>query len=151
MKYILALILMLSVFMSFGQTKVLQLSKQEGEKVKTISADQRVKVRTVDRKKYVGTLQFEDAETILVGGTPVKVDSILSIKKHPKVLGTVKTVVLVGGLALVGGSVVAATAGSNAAFLLFATGSGVAITAGVLESLNANHSNRKWNFEIIEQ
>ncbi|MDD5151515.1 MAG: hypothetical protein PHC28_13740, partial [Flavobacterium sp.] len=73
------------------------------------------------------------------------------IKKQPKVLATVKTVVLIVGLAIVGSSLVAASGGSNWAFLLFTTGSGVTISAGLLEGINSNYSDNKWTFKILEK
>jgi hypothetical protein len=66
-------------------------------------------------------------------------------------LATIKTVVLIVGLAIVGTSLVAASGGNDAAFLLFTVGSGVAISAGLLEGINANNSNNKWSFKIIEK
>ena len=66
-------------------------------------------------------------------------------------MGTVKTVVLITGLTVVGASIIAATGGSDSAFLLFVIGSGVTISAGVLEGINGNYSDYNWTFKIIEK
>jgi hypothetical protein len=57
--------------------------------------------------------------------------------------------VLITGLVIVGASIIAATGGNDAAFLLFTVGSGVTISAGLLEGLNANNTNNKWMFKIV--
>lgn len=66
-------------------------------------------------------------------------------------MATIKTVVFITGLAIVGSSLVAASDGNDAAFLLFTIGSGVTIGAGLLEGINANNSNNRWRFKIIEK
>jgi small nuclear ribonucleoprotein (snRNP)-like protein len=146
--YILTVLLSIS---TFSQQKAFEITNIESGKTKIYEENQRVKIRTIDRKKVVGELHFIDNQTILVNSETIKIDSVLSIKSQPKVLGTLKTAVLITGLAIVGTSVIVATGGGNAAFLLFAVGSGVTIGAGVLEGLNSNNSNRKWTFKIIEK
>jgi len=146
--YILTVLLSIS---AFSQQKAFEITNIESGKTKIYEENQRVKIRTIDRKKVVGELHFIDNQTILVNSETIKIDSVLSIKSQPKVLGTLKTAVLITGLAIVGTSVIVATGGGNAAFLLFAVGSGVTIGAGVLEGLNSNNSNRKWTFKIIEK
>lgn len=66
-------------------------------------------------------------------------------------MATIKTVVLITGLATVGASLIAASDGNDAAFLLFTIGSGVTISAGLLEGINANNSNNRWRFKIMEK
>jgi hypothetical protein len=135
----------------FSQQKTFEITNKESGKVKIYEENDRVKLRTLDGKKYVGELHFTNDETLTIGNKSFKIDSIMSIKKHPKVLGTVKTVVLIAGLAIVGTSLAVASGGGNAAFLLFTVGSGVCIGAGVLEAVNTNNSHRKWSFKIIDK
>lgn len=130
---------------------MLEITNINSGKTKVYTENQRVKVRTLDGKKHIGVLHFSDNEAFTVGDHIIKTDSILSIKANPKVLGTVKTVVLATGLAIVASAVIVASAGGDAAFLLFATGTGVTIAAGVLEGINSNNSNRKWTFKIIDK
>jgi hypothetical protein len=66
-------------------------------------------------------------------------------------VATVKTVVLVIGLATVGSSLIAASGGNDAAFLLFTIGSGVTIGAGLLEGINANNSSNKWTLKLVRK
>ena len=119
--------------------------------MKFFDENQRIKIRTLDGKKYVGILKFSDSLTIIINNKSIKIDSLQSIKKQPKVLATVKTVILVAGLTIVGSSLVVASGGGNAAFLLFTVGSGVTISAGLLEGINTNNSDNKWTFKIIEK
>ncbi|MGK4569160.1 hypothetical protein [Flavobacterium sp. 3HN19-14] len=148
MKNILCLLAFFATFSAFAQ-KTLELTNIESGKVKIYEENQRIKVRTLDGKKHVGLLHFSNDGEILVDKFPIKPDNILSIKSQPKVLGTIKTVVLVAGLAIVGSSIVVAAAGGEAAFMLFTVGGGVTITAGIIEAFNTNNSNRKWTFKII--
>jgi len=135
----------------FSQQKTIEITNIKKGNVKVFEENQRVKIRTLDGKKYVGNLTFSDNDTFIIDNKSVKIDSLQSIKRQPKVLGTVKTIVLVAGLAVVGSSLIVASGGGNSAFLLFATGSGTTISAGLLESINANNSNRNWTFKIIEK
>lgn len=66
-------------------------------------------------------------------------------------MATIKTVVLTAGLAIVGSSLIGASNGNDSAFLLFTIGSGVTISAGLLEGMNTNNSNNRWKFKIIEK
>jgi len=151
MKKILFLLTLLLSLTTFSQQIALEITNIKSGETKIYQENERVKLRTIDRKKLVGELHFVDNQTLLIGESTVKLDSILSVKANPKTLGTIKTIVLVTGLAIVATSVIVASGGGGAAFLLFAVGSGVTISAGVLEGLNANNSNRKWTFKIIDK
>lgn len=151
MKVIIYLMLFLISMTAFSQQKVIEITNVITSKVKLFEENQRVKIRTLDGKKYVGVLKFSDDSTLIINNQSIKIDSLQSIKKQPKVLATVKTVVLIVGLAIVGSSLVAASGGSNWAFLLFTTGSGVTISAGLLEGINSNYSDNKWTFKILEK
>lgn len=145
---ILALFISITVI---SQTKVFEITNIKSGKVITFEENTRVKIRTLDTKKHVGQLIFSDNETLLIDNQSIQIDSVLSIKKQPKIVGTVKTIVLITGLAVLGSSVIVAASGGEAAFLLFTIGTGTAISSGIIESLNGNHSNRKSIFKIIEK
>ncbi|MBX9806610.1 MAG: hypothetical protein K2X95_02305 [Flavobacteriaceae bacterium] len=150
MKNIFYLVLFFVSFTVFSQQKVMEITNIKTGKVKIFEENQRIKIRTKDGKKHIGYLKFSDSLNFTVNNQSIKMDSLKSIKSQPKVLGTVKTVVLITGLSVVGASIIAATGGSDSAFLLFAIGSGVTISAGVIEGLNANYSDYKWKFKIVE-
>lgn len=151
MKKILYLVFFLTVLTAFSQQKAIEITNRNNGKTRIFTENQRLKIRTLDEKKYIGRLHFSDNQTILIGNQSIKIDSIQSIKRQPAVLGVVKTAVLIAGLATVSASLVAAKTGGNNAFLLFIAGSGTTIGAGLLESINPNRSNRKWTFKIIEK
>lgn len=151
MKNILYLILFFISFTVFSQQKVIEVTNIKTGKVKIFEENQRIKIRTKDGKKFIGNLKFSDSLSFMVNNQSIKIDSLKSIKSQPKVLGTVKTVVLITGLTVVGASIIAATGGSDSAFLLFVIGSGVTISAGVLEGINGNYSDYNWTFKIIEK
>jgi len=150
MKNIIYILTLLLSFTAFSQ-KSFEITNKKSGKVKVYEENQRVKVRTLDGTKYVGELHFSNDGMLQIDDKSIAVDSLMSIKSNPKVLGTVKTIVLYTGLAIVGTSLVVAASGGNAAFLLFTVGSGVCIGAGVLEAVNTNNSFRKYDFKIIEK
>lgn len=151
MKKTIYLLVFLFSLTAFSQQRLIEITNVKTGKVKVFEENQRVKIRTLDGKKHIGNLKFSDSLSFTVNNQSVKIDSLQSIKKQPKTLATVKTVVLIVGLAIVGSSLIAASDGNDAAFLLFTIGSGVTISAGVLEGINANNSNNRWKFKIIEK
>lgn len=151
MKNLIYLLVFLVSFTAFSQQKAVEITNTITGEVKVFEENQRVKIRTLDGKKRIGNLKITDSLNFTVNDQSVKMDSLKSIKLQPKALATVKTVVLVAGLAIVGSSLVAASGGNDSAFLLFTIGSGVTISAGLLEGINANNSNNKWTFKIIEK
>ena len=151
MKNIIYLLVFFISFTSFSQKKVIEITNIKTGKVKIFEENQRVKIRCLDGKKHIGKFVVTDSATLLIHKQSVKIESIKSIKNQPKILATAKTVVLVTGLAIVGSSLVAASDGNDAAFLLFTIGSGVTISAGLIEGINANNSNNRWTFKIIER
>lgn len=151
MKTLIYVLVFLGSFTAFSQQKVIAITNSITGEVKFFEENQRVKIRTLDEKKIIGTLKITDSLSFTINNQSVKIDSLKSIKYQPKTLATVKTVVLVTGLAIVGSSLIAASGGSDSAFLLFTIGSGVTIGAGLLEGINVNNSNNKWTFKIIEK
>ena len=151
MKKFLYLVLFLTSLTAFSQQKAIEITNRNNGKTRIFRENQRLKIRTLDEKKHIGRLHFSDNQTILIGNQSIKIDSVQSIKRQPVVLGTLKTVVLIAGLATVSASLVAATKGGNNAFLLFVAGSSTTIGAGLMESINTNRSNRKWTFKIVEK
>lgn len=151
MKNILYVLVFLASLTSFSQQKSIEITNVKTGKTKYFEENQRIKIRTLDGKKHVGNLKFSDSLSFTVNNQPIKIDSLQSIKKQPKTMATIKTVVFITGLAIVGSSLVAASDGNDAAFLLFTIGSGVTIGAGLLEGINANNSNNRWRFKIIEK
>lgn len=146
--YFLLLFLSFSVY---SQQRVIEITNVNTGKIKLFEENQRIKVRTLDGKKRIGLLHFSDNETLVVNKSSIKLDSIQSIQKQPRTFGTIKTIVLVAGLTVVGASLVAASKGNDAAFVLFTAGSGITIGSGLLEGINKSNTKRKCLFKIIEK
>ncbi|QBN19888.1 hypothetical protein [Flavobacterium nackdongense] len=151
MKNRIYLILLFISFTVFSQQRTLELTNIKTGKVKVFVENQRIKIRTLDHKKWIGNLKITDSVSFTVNNHKVAMESLQSIKNQPKVLGTVKTVVLISGLAIVGASLIAASGGSDSAFLLFVVGAGTTMSAGVIEGLNSNYTKRKWTYKIVEK
>lgn len=151
MKNRIYLIVVLISFTVFSQQRTLEITNIKTGKVKVFVENQRIKIRTLDHKKWVGNLKITDSLSFTVNNQKIAIDSLQSIKNQPKVLGTVKTVVLISGLAIVGASLIAASGGSDSAFLLFVVGAGTTMSAGVIEGLNSNYTKRKWTYKIVQR
>jgi hypothetical protein len=151
MKNRIYLIVVLISFTVFSQQRTLEITNIQTGKVKVFVENQRIKIRTLDHKKWVGNLKITDSISFTVNNQKIAIDSLQSIKNQPKVLGTVKTVVLISGLAIVGASLIAASGGSDAAFLIFVVGAGTTMSAGVIEGLNSNYTKRKWTYKIVQK
>ncbi len=151
MKKTIYLLVFLFSLTAFSQQRLIEITDVKTGKVKVFEENQRIKIRTLDGKKHIGNLKFSDSLSFTVNNHSIKIDSLQSIKKESKTMATIKTVVLITGLATVGTSLIAASDGNDAAFLLFTIGSGVTISAGLLEGINANNSNNRWKFKIIEK
>jgi small nuclear ribonucleoprotein (snRNP)-like protein len=150
MKKSIYLLLLLLSFSAFSQHKTLELTNIKTGKIKVFEENQRVKIRTLNHKKWIGNLKIVDNQHFLINNQSINIDSLQSIKNQPKSLGTVKTAVLFSGLAIVGASIVSAAQGNESAFNLFAIGAGTTISAGIIEGLNSNYTSRKWKFKIID-
>lgn len=133
------------------QQKSLELTNIKNGKIKVINENQRIKIRTFNHKKWVGILKIQDSVTFLVGNQTIKIDSLQSIKNQPKLVGTLKKIILYSGVAIVGASLVKAIQGDESAFNLIAIGAGTTVSAGFIEGLNTNYISRKWRYKIIEK
>ena len=144
MKSKIYLLLLLISFSVFSQNKILEITNIKTGKVVVFEENQRIKIRTLDHKKWVGNLKITDSLSFTINNHKITLDSLQSIKNQPKVLGTVKTVVLITGLAIVGASIIAASGGSDSSFMINNIRAGTTITAGIIEGLNSNYTKRKW-------
>ena len=144
------LVLLFISFTVFSQQRTLEITNIKDGKVKVFVENQRIKIRTLDHKKWVGNLKITDSLSFTVNNHKIAIDSLQSIKKQPKVLGTIKTVVLISGVAILGASIIAASGGSDSAFMLFAIGAGTTVSSGVIEGLNSNYTKRKWTYKIVD-
>lgn len=151
MKNILYIVLFLISSTVFSQQKAIEITNNKKGSIIIFTENQRVKIRALNGKKFIGNLKISDSITLLVDNHSIKIDSLQSIKRQPKTLGTVKTIVLATGLTIVGYSLVGASTGNESALMLLTIGSGTTIGAGLLESIYPNNSNDKWTFKIIEK
>ena len=147
-------ILLLSLFFAlslFSQPKILEITEITTAKTIEYNDNQNVKIRTLDGKKHKGILKIVDNETFLVGSDTIKINNLQSIKINPKGINQIKNIVLYIGLAIVTTGLIFATVGNNAAFLALTVGTGVTISAGIIDGINGYNSYRKWNFKIVEK
>jgi hypothetical protein len=146
--YFIALFISIGVF---SQEKIIEVTNLKTGKINTYKEKQRLKIRTLDGKKHIGNLEISDNQTLIIDNQSIKIDSLFSIKSRSKKLGNLKTIGFALGLSLVGSSIVVASEGGNAAFLLFTLGTGITLTSVGLEGLKNNNTYRKSTYKIIEK
>ncbi|TGD59193.1 hypothetical protein [Flavobacterium humi] len=151
MKTIVSFLLLFASMTLMAQTRTLEVTNSKTGKAITFEQNQRVRIITESREKLVGTLTFQDNETIAIDGTPVKLDNVSSIKYFPKGGRTFKNIVMGTGLGLLVGSGIAAANNNGSAFTLFAVGTGTTLVGGFLGNKNKTYIKRKNTFKIIEQ
>lgn len=151
MKHLIYLCTLLLSFSALAQQRLEITHIADASRTIAFVEGTRVKVRTSDMKKHVGELRFTADGKLSVDGAEFPVDSITSIKKQTKAFSTLKNVVLITGLAVMGGSLIVAATGGEAALLLFTTGTGLTIGSAILEATNPNYTKRKWTYQISGQ
>jgi hypothetical protein len=151
MKTILSFLLLFASLNTFAQSKKLEVTNTDTGKSIYFEESQRVKITTEDRQKLVGSLTFPDTESVAIGGVPVKLDNIQSIKNSSKKGRTLKNIVLGAGLGLVAGSGIAAAGGNGSAFALFVAGAGTTVVGALINNGNKTYIKRRSAFKIITQ
>ncbi|HEY6143526.1 MAG TPA: hypothetical protein VIV55_08960 [Flavobacterium sp.] len=150
MKSIIYFLLFFISYAAFSQQKAIEVTNKKTGKVVLFEENQRIKIRTLAGKKYVGNLKIQDSLSFSVDSQSVKIDSLKNIKVYPKKLATFKKVLFIGGLATLGASVIAAATGSGSAFMLFTIGAVSTISSGILEGINKNNSSYSSTYKIIQ-
>ncbi|EKT3958566.1 hypothetical protein [Flavobacterium psychrophilum] len=149
MKTILSFIVLFISINTFSQTRKLEVTDNQSGKSIFFQEAQRVKVTTTKREQLVGTLTFENPESITINGMPIPINNINSIKYFPKKGAVLKNIILGTGLGLVAGSGIAAAFGNGNAFSLFAAGAGTTIAGGLIGG-NKTYIKQRSTFKIIE-
>lgn len=151
MKIKITLLFILLSFTVFSQYKTIEITNIKSGKVKVFEENQRIKIRTLNHKKWVGYLKIKDSLTFMINNQSIKIDSLQSLKKQPKSLEVIKKTVFFTGLAIIGTSIIKAVQGDESAINLFSIGAGTTISAGIIEGINSNFTRRKWEFKIVEK
>lgn len=150
MKKLFSILILLFTLTTWAQAKKFEASHKETGKTYTIEEGQRVKVTTLDRKKFVGILSIKDSETLNVDNNEVKLSNLGTIKYYPRGGRTAKNVLYGVGSGLIVGSGVAAAAGNGNAFAMFMGGSGTAIIGALVNNKNKNLTYRHYIYKIVE-
>ena len=151
MKSIIYFLLFFISFTAFSQQKAIEVTSKKTGKIVLFEENQRIKIRTLTGKKHIGNLKILDSISFSVNDQTIKIDSLKNIKKYPKKLATVKTILFASGLTAIGASIVSSFSGSGSAFMLFTIGTGLTISSGIVDGINKNNSNYSSTFKIIQK
>lgn len=149
MKNLLSAILLLATLTTFAQKKLEATPKVSGETI-VFENNNRVKLTTNNRQKFVGEITIKDEQTVTINGTDVKLDNISSIKHYPKGGRKWKNILLGTGAGLVVGSGVAGLAKSGVAFTLFTAGTGSIIAGALVNNKHKTAIYRNYTFKVVE-
>lgn len=150
MKKLFSILILVFTLSSLAQTKKFEASDKVTGQTVIIEEGQRVKVTTLDRKKFVGMISFKDAETLNVDSNEVKLSNLGTIKYYPRGGRTAKNILYGVGAGLITSSGVAAAASNGNAFALFVGGSGTAIIGAFVNNKNKNLTYRHYIYKIVE-
>jgi len=150
MKKIISLLFVFFSLTVFAQTKRLEAANNKTGVVTQIEEGARVKVSTMDRKKYVGELRFKDAQTISIDGNDIALTNLSSIKKYTKGGRTLKNVLYGTGAGLIAGSGIAGLAKNGNAFSFFLGGVATAVTGALVNNKDKTLIYRNYIFKIVE-
>jgi len=94
LKLSLFLFLLNLTYLAHGQSIALNVTNPKTGTTKTIQQNKRVKLRTLDGKRYTGKLQILENGSISVKGYAVALDNIYKLKKSPLIVSAITS----GGL-----------------------------------------------------
>ena len=150
MKKIIFILLLFSCQL-FSQTNAVQVTNNLTGKAIILNENTRVKVKTIEGKKYFGRLKIIDSTSIELKGQKILLNDINVFKRR-----SVGSSFVSAGLIFIGASAVAMgtiliLVDIPSALILISSG-GISTTIGALlpDFNNGHHSNR-WKYKIIEK
>jgi hypothetical protein len=147
MKKILYLIVCLLSFISYSQDRILKLKKINSETVKIIKEHKRIKVQTIEGKKYVGKFTIVNDSTILIANEAIVLDSIVKLRKKSLFNSITNPVfITVGSLALLIGTAGAIAGGYGYIATVVMIPPGIPLL--LLPSISNQHPKTKWEYTI---
>jgi hypothetical protein len=146
--YLILLMVFLSI-VSYSQKSSIVVHKKNSEKIKEIAENKRIKIITLEGKKYYGRFTIVDSASIKIEGNVVALDSITRIRRK-SLFGAIVNPMVVGfGLAnIFGGFVALAAPGSNMEGALgsFLLTTGVVLVA--VSAISSSYKSKKWDYSI---
>lgn len=147
MKHILCLIFCLCSFMNYSQNRILKLKKINSETVKIFEEHKRIKVQTIDGKKYVGKFTIVNDSTILINNEAIVLDSIVKLRKKSLFNSITNPVfITVGSLALIIGTAGAIAGGYGYIATVVMIPPGIPLL--LVPSIANQHQKNKWEYTI---
>lgn len=146
MKIYLVLLTVFFSIVSYSQEKSIVVHKKNSEKTKEIAENKRIKVVTVDGKKYYGRFTIIDSASILIEGNAVALDSITRIRRRSLFGTIVNPIVVVFGTVLI----IAAAAfgpGPYGGFYVVAF-LPPGITMVSIAAISSSYKSKNWEYSI---
>ena len=145
MKY--SIFLFLFSMLSFAQSKVLVIQKNNSDFSKEIKENKRIKIQTKEGEKLYGRFTIIDSSSIMIKGKVVLLDEILMMKKKSLFATITNPIFIVTGVFFIAGGIIGISAGGYGYIAGIALlPSGAAIT--LISILSNNHPSEKWRYSI---
>lgn len=153
MKLVSFLLLFIFSVPMLSQERVLEIYQPEKEKQRSFKENRRVKVKTLDGKKYIGRFRIIDSQTIEIEGHQIALNNIKNIKSRSIVAGIAGTLLTIYGASLVlAGTLMLVIAPDIPLAVGFMSAGGLVMTSGILfNEFARNQRNPKWFYKIIEE
>lgn len=145
MKY--SIFLFLFSMLTFAQSKVLVIQKNNSDFSKEIKENKRIKIETKEGEKLYGRFTIIDSSSVMIEGKVILLDEIFKIKKKSLFATITNPIFIVTGVFFIAGGIVGISAGGYGYIAGIALlPSGTAIT--LISILSNNHTSNKWSYSI---
>ena len=143
--YLLLLIAFLSI-VSYSQEGSIVLHKKNVKKIKEIAENKRIRVVTLDGKKYYGRFTIIDSASIQIEGNVVALNSITKIRRKSLFGTIVNPIVIVFGTVLI---ITAAVAGSGPyGGIVVAVFLPPGIAMASIAAISSSYKSKNWEYSI---
>lgn len=146
MKIYLVLLFAILSIVSYSQGRSIVVHKKNSEKTKEIAENKRIRVVTLDGKKYYGRFTIIDSASIKIEGNVVVLDSITKIRRK-SLFGTIVNPIVIG---FGTGLIIAAAAfgpGPYGGFYVIAF-LPPGITMVAVSAISSSYKSKNWEYSI---
>lgn len=141
------LVLLLITTNVFSQTNSIVMERKGKDRQIVIRENKRIKLTTVDGKKFVGRFSILDDNTIQVKGATISLDSIATLQKHSTFSSIVRPVIILNGVACIVIGIAGAASGGFG-YLLTVTMIPIGTPMVLCNVFTNKHRSERWSYRM---
>lgn len=146
-QYTTLLLLFFFINFNYAQQRGINLTSKKGRGQTYLVENRRIKIKMLNGQKIAGNFKIVDAETIVIKGTNIKIDSILKIRKASTFSEIVSPISITSGSTLTLLGVYVLTSGGYLASVGI-----IPIVYGsvfiIVPVIGKKHKSDRWNYKI---